>query len=192
MFGWLAHAFASVRPFSAAVDVDISRCTVAMRGDELAACLPLLGSVLCLPAPRGAHETAPLPPGWLVERRELAPLLHTHELMVSSMIGADGPREWIDAMDAGGHLCARLHLLPDTDYLAWDALLVRSRALPSAPLSAQRLACRATHAELLHFRVRRIGVLNLLESAPPQTLSPLGRGIAHEVARTAAVALATG
>jgi hypothetical protein len=189
MLGWLAHAFASVRSSSDAAGCAISRCSVPMTGPELATRLPVLGGVLYLPARSPAHLDLPVPPGWLVERRELIGLLHTHELLVASMIGADGPREWIDCMDANGHFCARLHLLPDTDYLAWDALLARGRALPSAPLQPERLACRAASAELVCFGTRRLGGLDLLEATPLGRLSAVGCGVAREAARAAAVEL---
>lgn len=189
MLGWLAHAFASTRSSSDTAGSTISRCSVPMTGPELASRLPVLGSVLYLPARSPGHLELPLPAGWLITRRELAGLLHTHELVVASMIGADGPREWIDCMDANGHFCARLHLLPDTDYLAWDALLAQGRTLPAAPVQSGRLACRAASAELLCFGTRRLGGLNLLEATPLGRLSAVGCGIAREAARAAAVEL---
>lgn len=190
MFGWLAHAFATFRPFEAEAPAwTISRCAVPMAGAELAARLPLLGGVLYLPSREVSRYAWPLPRGWLAARGELLPLLHVSELRVSSMIGADGPREWIDGVDAQGRFCARLHLLPDTDYLAWDALLVDARPLPAAPLCPGQVACRAAAAELVCFDVRRLGALDVLESRPLGQLSTLGRHIAREVARTAAVEL---
>ncbi|MHA6204493.1 hypothetical protein ACXU4B_08730 [Dyella soli] len=131
----------------------------------------------------------PAPVGWLVARRELAPLLRTRQLVACSLIGRDGPREWIDCIDASGRPCARLHLLPDTDYLAWDALLVQGQALPPASLQHERLSWRAAGAELLSFRRRRLGALQLLEAEPLPRVSPLGRSIARDVARAAAVEL---
>jgi hypothetical protein len=192
MFGWLAHAFATLRPARDAAGWSISRCLLPMSGIELAARLPLLGSVLYLPARCAAQHAWPLPPGWLASRCELAPVLRTEALLVSSMIGADGPREWIDCVDGQGNFCARVHLLPDTDYLAWDALLAGGEALPATPLCADQVACRAASAELVCFRTRRVGSLGMLETVPLGQLSTLGRDIAREAARTAAVELASG
>ena len=189
MFGWLSNAFSAVCPSVDAGTGSISRCSVPMSGIELASRLPLLGSVLYLPAPGSTQQDLPVSSGWLVAQRELAPLFGTHELLASSMIGADGPREWIDCMDVLGRPCARLHLLPDTDYLAWDALLAEARPLPATPLRLERLACRAASATLLHFRQRRLGALQLLETVPLAQVSALGRGIARDVARAAAVEL---
>lgn len=189
MFGWLSNAFAAVCPSVDAGTGSINRCSVPMLGIELASRLPLLGSVLYLPAPGSMQQDLPVSSGWLVARRELAPLFGTRELLASSMIGADGPREWIDCMDGLGRPCARLHLLPDTDYLAWDALLADSCSLPSVPMRLERLACRAASATLLHFRHRQLGALQLLENVPLAQVSALGRGIARDVARAAAVEL---
>jgi hypothetical protein len=189
MLGWLAHAFASARCSTDGASCSISRCAVPMTGRELAARLPLLGGVLYLPARPPIHRELPVPSGWLVTRPELAPLLHTRELVVASMIGADGPREWIDCLDARSQFCARLHLLPDTDYLAWDALLAQGRALPSAPMQPARMACRAASAELVCFGTRHIGGLDVLDATPLGRLSALGCGIAREAARAAAVEL---
>lgn len=192
MFGWLAHAFATLRPARDAAGWSISRCRVPMPGPELAARLPMLGSVLYLPAHCAEQHSWPLPTGWLASRCELAPVLRTERLIVSSMIGADGPREWIDCIDGQGSFCARVHLLPDTDYLAWDALLAGGEPLPATPLCPDRVACRAASAELVCFRTRRMGALDLLETVPLGQLSRLGRDIACEAARTAAVELAPG
>ena len=135
MFGWLAHAFGTVRSCADTAAWTISRTSVRMSGPELASRLPLLGGVLYLPACASSRPTRDVAPGWLVTREDLAPLLQTEELRASSMIGADGPREWIDCFAASGAFCARLHLLPDTDYLAWDALLARGTSLPAAPVT---------------------------------------------------------
>ncbi|WP_019464538.1 hypothetical protein [Dyella japonica] len=191
MFGWLAHAFAAVRPCADTTAWTISRSAVPISGAELAARLPLLGGVLYLPAACAPVRTMPDPvSGWLVEREDLAALLHTTELRASSMIGADGPREWMDCLDAAGTFCARLHLLPDTDYLAWDALLSGGALLPAAPVCPGEVACKATIAELVCFQTRRLASLDVLGAAPLGQLSPLGRGIARDVARAAAVELA--
>ena len=189
MFAWLAHAFATIQPNYEAAHWSISRCLVPMSGSALAERLPWLGSVLYLPARCTDAEPWPLPAGWLAARCELAPLLRTEGLIVSSMIGADGPREWVDCVDANGEFCARLHLLPDTDYLAWDALLSQGEPLPAAPLCPRHVACRAASAELVCFSTRSLGAMAVLDTLPLGHLSSLGRHIAREVARSSAVEL---
>jgi len=190
MFGWLAHAFASTRSTADTAAWTISRTSVRMPGVELAARLPLLGGVLYLPACRSPGASRDLVAGWLVARDNLGTLLRTNELRASCMIGVDGPREWIDCLDAAGGFCARLHLLPDTDYLAWDALLAGGSSLPAAPVCPGEVACKAAMAELLCFRVGRLASFHVLDTSPLGRLSPLGRGIARDVARAAAVELA--
>jgi hypothetical protein len=190
MFGWLAHAFATVRSSADTAAWTISRSSVRIDGTTLAARLPLLGGVLYLPACASSRPARELAPGWLVTRQDLAPLLQTEELRASSMIGADGPREWIDCFDASGAFCARLHLLPDTDYLAWDALLAGGTPLPAAPVCPGEVACKAAIAQLLCFRTTRMASLDVLDTLPLGQLSSLGRGIARDVARAAAVSLA--
>jgi len=188
MFGWLAHAFASTRPSNDTVEWSISRCSVAMTGSELATRLPWLGSVLFLPARRPAREGVRMPRGWLAGSAAMSTLLQVEELRLSSMIGPSGPREWIDGVDAQGHFCARLHLLPDTDYLAWDALLQRAMPLPAAPLCPGQLTCMAGSAGIVGFHTRRLAALQILEAEPLRHVSALGREIAREVARHAALA----
>jgi hypothetical protein len=189
MFGWLAHAFAAARTNDTTAWT-ISRTSVPMSGSELAARLPLLGGVLYLPACPSSRSMRTAASGWLVAREDLSPLLHTEELRASSMIGADGPREWIDCLDAAGSFCARLHLLPDTDYLAWDAMLACGTPLPAAPVCPGEVACKAAIAQLLCFRTSHLASLEVLDTLPLGRLSPLGRGIARDVARAASVELA--
>jgi hypothetical protein len=185
MFGWLTHAFATVRSSANTTAWTISRCTVPMSGITLAAYLPLLGSVLYLPARMPTFDREPLPRGWLVASHELAPLLQVEELRVSSMIGANGPREWIDGMTADGHFCARLHLLPDTDYLAWDALLEHASPLPAAPICPSALSCPAGDASIVCFRTRQFAGFDVLDATPLRQVSMLGHDIAREAARSA-------
>lgn len=190
MFGWLTHAFAAVRSSTDSTAWTISRCAVPMSGARLAAQLPLLGSVLYLSARVHVLDHGCVSPGWLVARRELAPLLRVAELRVSSMIGASGPREWIDGIDASGHFCVRLHLLPDTDYLAWDALLEHARPLPAAPLCPGALSCSAGSASMVCFSTRRLAGFDVLDAAPLRQVSMLGHDIAREAARSASLASA--
>jgi len=56
-----------------------------------------------------------LPPGVLLESICLAPLLPCRSLLAASAITVEGPREWIECLDADGQTRARLYLLPDTD-----------------------------------------------------------------------------
>lgn len=187
MFGWLAHTLAAVCPHARTAPCQPRWLRIDPAA--LAARLPLLGTVLYLPM-RG--EASPDHParGWLAESAELAPLLHTRWLLASCVIGADGPREWLECVDANGCLRARLHLLPDTDYLAWDVLL--SAATPASAPAFHRVQrpFRAASARLLHFTQRRVGNMDVLGGRDAARLSVLGQGIAREVVKAEALDLA--
>ena len=184
MFGWLAHTLAAVCPHSRAPSCEPRWLRVAP--SALAARLPLLGTVLYLPM-RG--EASPEHParGWLAESEDLAPLLHTEWLLASCLIGADGPREWLECVDGSGRLRARLHLLPDTDYLAWDVLLGAGSLAGAPAFRRVQRPFRAADARLLHFTQRRLGNMDVLGGKDAAHLSALGQGIAREVVRAEAL-----
>ena len=184
MFGWLAHTLAAVCP-----QVHLPACQprwLRIAPAALAARLPLLGTVLYLPM-RG--EASPDHParGWLAESADLAPLLHTQWLLASCVIGADGPREWLECVDAAGRLRARLHLLPDTDYLAWDVLLCAATPVSAPAFRRVQRPFRAAGARLLHFTQRRLGHMDVLGGRDAAQLSLVGQGIAREVLRAEAL-----
>ncbi len=160
-----------------------------MTPESLLAYLPLLGSVLYLPSRAKPAPAQMLAPGWLVERAELEPLLHTCWLVAASDVHADGPREWIECVDAQGRLRARLHLLPDTDYLAWDALLASGDPLTAPAHRRVQHPFRLASASVMAFQHRRLAGLNIVSAVMPPQLSSLGKGIACEVARAEALPL---
>jgi hypothetical protein len=132
--------------------------------------------------------TDALPPGLLVTQRAFAPLLDTHWLVATSMVTDDGPREWLECLDRFGHPRARLHLLPDTDYLAWDALMS-----PCDPDShPPRLLCspplRPDRAAVVNFQLREWAGLLLLEQGDAAMLSPLSDCIAARIAHVESAA----
>lgn len=148
--------------------------------------LPALGSVLYAPAAHGVPRGRPLP-GLLVESVELAPLLHTRSLASVSAITSDGPREWMECRDAGERLLARLYLLPDTDYLAWDALYACAGAGSVAAAHADAGAWRPASAQLLRFRLRRHACLQVLGAEAVDASSTLVRDLAARIARDGAL-----
>lgn len=185
MFGWFSHALTQVCP--QALGSGCHRRWLGVSPAAMARQLPLLGTVLYLPSCAALSGAGALPPGWLVERIELAPLLRSCWVAAVSDIGADGPREWLECFDAQGVPQARLYLLPDTDYLAWDALLATAEPLSEAPLFRMLGPTRCAMAWLVCFRLRQWGGLKLLNALDVQQLSPLGQDIANEVARVAGV-----
>jgi hypothetical protein len=149
--------------------------------------LPWLGQVLLVGDARPLAAPDQPPPGWLVEQCELAPLLHVHWLVAASVVGDDGPREWLECLDRRGNACARLHLLPDTDYLAWDALLAAATPTPGARCGTRAL--RPGEACVARFRRRHLAGLLALGCAAGAPLSALGRDMAQRIARAEAVPL---
>ena len=181
MFGWLA---ARSTPFCRyAPQTLLSRRTRRMTPQVLMRHLPGLGSVLYLHATSSSVVTDALAVGVLVAQRDFAPLLDTHWLVATSVVTDDGPREWCDFVDHYGRPRARLHLLPDTDYLAWDALM-NSRGSLDAPPPAwpggQLL--RPDNASVVNFQLRELAGLMLLDRGTPAALSLLGDRVAAHIA----------
>jgi hypothetical protein len=153
--------------------------------------LPPLGSVLYLPTQPCMSALEEMPRGLLVEHMQLAPLLQTHYLVAASTITSEGPREWIECVDRHGHLLARLYLLPDTDYLAWDALPAGAEAA-TISASMQVRWPRNTHsvsAHLLRFHWRQLGGLDVLGAEAATQVSCLSRHLVGQVAAAEAVSL---
>lgn len=167
----------------------ISRRSLRTAPARLVDHLPELGNVLYLPMCPDGSFTRELPRGLLVEMMQLAPLLQTRTLAAASAITAEGPREWIDCLDRDGRGCARLHLLPDTDYLAWDCLLEHGQSAqvrrPVRGLRQARPAC----ARVLRFRTRQLAGLTVLGADICVPISSLGQQLADQIARAEAVPL---
>ena len=183
MIGWLATHLAHLCPRASGVAVSRRWLRIAPR--QLARHLPAAGCMLYLPCAAMADGTVP---GLLVGRRELAPLLRVRWLVAASAIGSDGPHEWLECRAGDGRLCARLHLLPDSDYLGWDALLAAGAPVQAAPgprPGDERMAA----ARLLEFRCQRVAGIDLLDASPAAEISTLGSGIARGIARVEGLVL---
>jgi hypothetical protein len=151
--------------------------------------LPSLGSVLYLHNSAAQVITEALPPGLLVTERSLAPLLDVRWLMATSAVTEDGPREWLECMDRFGRPRARLHLLPDTDYLAWEALMAKPEPSLPPPVSPNAPSLRPDSASIVNFRLREFAGLILLEGDTSTELSPLGHHVAAHIAHAESVSL---
>lgn len=185
MFGWLATHVAHVCPH--AIGVAVERRWLRIAPPQLARRLPAAGCVLYLPCMPSA-EVDPIAPGLLAGSLELAPLLRVYWLVAASAIGSDGPHEWLECRARDGRLCARLHLLPDSDYLGWDALL--TAGVPVHAAAGQRPDDeRIETAQLLDFRCRRLAGFDVLDARPAVRVSTLGGRIAHGIARAEGLAL---
>lgn len=179
MFSPLIHRLQECCPSAGAATT--SRRWLQLAPAWLARHLPALGGVLYEPMRSGRAAVWELPRNLLVESMPLMPLLQGQRLAAVSTITVEGPREWIECVDGDDRLCARLHLLPDTDYLAWDALL--DHAEPAgAPMSRRwSHACQPAGAQLLRFHLRRLAGLDVLGSAAVIRISPLSRQLIERI-----------
>ncbi|TAM58388.1 MAG: hypothetical protein EPN49_12615 [Rhodanobacter sp.] len=160
----------------------ISRCCWQLAPAALLEALPALGAVLYVPKQPRWPAYRPMPRGLLAEDAVLAPLLQTHWLLAASVVTSEGPREWVECVDRHGHLRARLYLLPDTDYLAWDMLLAGGKPV-AVPMQAWwPRNGRSGSAQLLRFHVRRLAGLRVLGCETAMSVSALSRHLAERVA----------
>jgi hypothetical protein len=185
MFGWLAAR--SPLLCRRAPRMPVSRRVRRITSHTLINALPGLGSVLYMHAGTSAETPGALPPGLLIAERTLAPLLDVHWLVAVSAVTDEGPREWCECVDRMGCTRARWYLLPDTDYLAWDALTSSCDVHISVP-DAQPL--RPDRGLVANFRLRDFGGMQLLEQRAAMVLSPLGLRIAARIAQAESVCLA--
>jgi len=184
MFGWLATHVVPLCPRAAGAEVE--RRWLGISPQSLAHRLPAAGTVLYLPCVASVPTDAAA--GLLAGCRELAPLLCVRWLVAACAIGSDGPHEWLECRARDGRLCARLHLLPDSDYFGWDALL--AAGVPGPAMDGQRPGDeRIEAARLLDFRCRRLAGLEVLDALPALRVSALGGGIARGIARAEGLAL---
>lgn len=168
-------------PCAHADGATVCRSRLCLTAAQWVAGLPALGDVLYLSGQMDCAWQQRLSPGLLVECAELGPLLQTRALVAAGAITPDGPREWIECLDAGDRVLARLYLLPDTDYLAWDAL--HAAAGTATDDATRGPSWRPASARLLRFRVRHLAGLQVLGAEAGVGASPLGRELAARIAR---------
>lgn len=178
MYGWLETSIGAAHAWFA----DPGERVLRVSPVALAHWLPMLGSVLYVPSRSHMQCRPRLPDNLLTESALLAPLLRTRYLRVLGTVSADGPREWIDCLDARGDVLAQVHLLPDTDYLAWDNLPSGCEPLGAPDLPWRASAFRGAAAHLVRFRCQSLATLSCLGEAPPPRISALGRIIAQTIA----------
>lgn len=166
----------------------VRRClSVAPR--NMAGFLPALGNVLFMPVRRRDIPIEEMPEGLVVEAVKLAMLMQTRWFVTVSMISVDGPREWIECRDQRHRVCARLHLLPDTDYLAWDALLGCGEPKPSFPERLLIPGASLASAQILCFHGCHMAGLYVLGAEMARKTSSMSRDLAFRIARDEALAL---
>ncbi len=175
---------------------------VAVPGFDLAVladALPRLGSVLWLEH-RAAARSSPssaTPRGIvLIDHPVLAPLARCADARAYHVVtSGGGPREWIEFRDAANEPLAKLFLLPDTDYLAWDEMSARCGFAPPvvspSRWSAHTAFLRSAFARLgatwrahvFSFELTRMPWLRTLDARTPLRLSLFGVELARAIAR---------
>lgn len=160
---------------------DFRRAFPQGRPDTASLCA--LGPVLCLQAARDPHPLS----GWSRARFAAACV----------QLDADGPRESVCFFTAEGEACWQLHLLPDSDFLAWSQLLEQLPSLhgearqPSYWLARCRQVVRPAWracALRLHLIPECSGDAAL--AAADVRLSPLGKDRARRIHHDISLALA--
>jgi hypothetical protein len=162
--------------------------------------LPRLGAVLWLDRREGHRAPSRATVGargvLLLDHPALGLLGHCVAATAHTQVTAQGPREWLAFRDAEGSAQAKLFLLPDTDYLAWDEMAAACDLAPSTAAEPpgwhahtaflrHALARIGTHwrARLLTFEHRALPWLHLLGAKPPLRISLLGLELARVIAR---------
>ncbi|MBB3344286.1 Hemin transport protein [Luteimonas sp. RC10] len=149
--------------------------------------LATLGAVLCLHRPGAASELG----GWSRARR-----VEAHRAL-----DGDGMREHLLFFDAQDACCWQLHLLPDSDFLAWEALVERYPLARSAPAGlaerlwhglAQRLWIGGWQASVLRFHAMTPACTTIdgaaMLVASLAAISPLGADCARQIVRAYGIA----
>ncbi|KLJ01137.1 hypothetical protein [Luteimonas sp. FCS-9] len=164
---------------------------VAPARPPTAAQLATLGTVLCLHRPGTASELG----GWSRARR-----VEAHRAL-----DGDGMRESLWFFDADDVCCWQLHLLPDSDFLGWEALAsrfpVRAEAVQGGLAErlwqglAQRLRAGGWQASVLRFHALA-HACTTIDGAPMlvaslAAISPLGGDCARRIVRAHGIVPAT-
>ena len=176
------------------------RASAALDLPRLAEWLPRLGAVLWLE--RRERRSPPLRALIgargivLLEHPSLAVLGRCVAITAHTAVTPQGPREWLSFRDAKDEVRAKLFLLPDTDYLAWDEMAAATRLAPTredtpgwhAHTAFLRGALArfgaAWCARVLRFDAGRLPWLRTLDAQPPLRLSLLGLELARTIARS--------
>lgn len=188
---WRDGTAAPVARAASAVALDLPR---------LAEWLPRLGAVLWLEKAERRREAMRATLGargvLLFEHPSLAVLAHGSTVAAHTAVTPHGPREWLSFRDARDEVLAKLFLLPDTDYLAWDEMAAAAQLAPAregAPgwhahtaflRSALARFGNAWRARVLQFETGRLPWLRTLGARPPLRLSLIGLELAGAIARS--------
>jgi hypothetical protein len=166
----------------------------------LASWLPRLGAVLWLeriPSTPTVARAVAHPRGvLLLDHPALSPLVGCASATAHTQVTSHGPREWLCLRAHDNTSLAKLFLLPDTDYLAWDEMIAALRLAPAieAPMrwhahvaflrTAFARLGSAWRARLMTFEQRRLPWLQTIDARPPLRISLLGLELARAIAQS--------
>jgi hypothetical protein len=172
----------------------------------LAPWLPRLGATLWIERKcRRAHAPATVGARGLLllDHPALTTLARCAYANAHVQVTSHGPREWLSFRDAEGTALAKLYLLPDTDYLAWDEMIAATGLAPPTKEPANWHA----HAAFLRTALARLGAawqarpitfehqslpwLATLGARAPLKLSLLGLELARLIASSEGAELLT-
>jgi hypothetical protein len=161
--------------------------------------MPQLGTVLWMHR-REPDRTFPrarlLPEGvLLLEHPALMALADCVSVIGATAVTSLGPHEWLEFRDAQAATIAKLYLLPDADYLAWDSMLSGCRTTRASPVSRgswhahSAFMCSAFarvgtpwQAQIVRLPMLRLIGLRVLGLRSPDTVSSHGERLAHDIA----------
>ncbi len=162
--------------------------------------LPTLGTVLWLE--RREWRQLPLSAGATAQgvlvlgHPALSILNRCRDASAHTEVGPNGPREWLSLRDDVGAVLGKVYSLPDTDYLAWDEMIVASRIPVAVPTMERRqphralrrcaLAClgRRWRARVLTMDLQQQPWLRCLRASTPLRMSLLGVEVVADIVRS--------
>jgi hypothetical protein len=131
----------------------------------------------------------------LLDHPALGVLANCTEVWPMSAVTSHGPREWLEFRNVHNVAIAKLYLLPDTDYLAWDAMLAgcsmtASKLASECNWQAHTAFMRAAfaclgagwQARLVRMPMLRVTGLRVLGLRAPDSASQLGIRCARIIA----------
>lgn len=184
---------AGIGRLSATADHVAREAVSAQRCDwsSLTAALALLGPVLHVDA-HAPGAPAHLPDGapWPA-RSELVGLVCATHVAASVRLDSDGPGEALHFLDGHGGPLASLWLLPDSDFLVWEALIAHLPTMPMPQSGWQCGQCATLRgrARVCCFQSIRVTRGTWLDAVAPTRLSGIGQMRARRLAQAAGASL---
>lgn len=156
--------------------------------------LPRIGSVLCVYREQHTcddHRFHDCSAASTVDHPVFLALAACNSIRLESAVTSQGPREYLEFADVRDRVHAKLFLLPDTDYLAWDEMV--AELCGTFPLRAEIPTWQAP-SRYLRAALARLGgrwhamplcfvrAQPMLAASPARSLSAIGERVATLIA----------